>query len=416
MPDKKARDSIIRARTQLIVREPFFGTLCLQLNLVESPVGTMAVDGINLYYDPKFVHECNEEELVGVIAHETLHCCYSHFSRRGHRDPTKFNIAGDFRINDDLKHVPFTLPYKPATLKELMSMPPGQHFHLYDPQFASMNTEEIYEKIPDPPKQPSGGGGAGKVIDVGGCGAVLDAGSGPGDPDGDPQGNGGQGKLSPAQVAHEWQANVRMAVSVARANNAGQTPGYLSRLEVQLKKPKVSWRDLTAQFIDQSMTVDYSYRRPNRRYAGLGMIMPGVIPDALHKLVAFVDDSGSISHEMMNAFLSEVAGALDQGTCDNLIVAYADTQVHHVDEYVQGDVIKCNARDGGVTDFDNSFEWLAKEHPDAACVVYLTDMCTNSFGKDPGCPVLWGAFTTEDMLRQYVPSFGQVLHIESPHY
>ena len=151
------------------------------------------------------------------------------------------------------------MPWKGITLKEAMA---GAKGHMYDPLFKAMSTEEIYERIPDPPQQPSGGSGG---FDPGGCGGVMDAGSGPGDPDQEPG-----DKLSPEQVAHDWQANVRMAVAVAAAHNAGKTPGYLERLVAQLKRPKVSWRDLTAQFIDQSLTTDYSYRRPNRRYIHRG--------------------------------------------------------------------------------------------------------------------------------------------------
>jgi predicted metal-dependent peptidase len=415
--NQKARQAVLRARTQLVVREPFFGHLALMLNMVETDrVPTCGVDGVNLYYNPEFVlKKCDEEQLVGVMAHEVMHCVYSHFSRRGHRDHTKFNMAGDFRINDDLKKVPFQLPYKPATLAECMKAKPGEHFHLYDPQFKDMSTEEIYEKIPDPPKQEGGGGYV--VVDIGGCGAVMDAGAGPGDPDDEGEGNGqGGAKLSPEQVAHGWQANVRMAVSVARANNAGQTPGYLERLVTQLKRPKVSWRDLTAQFIDQSMTTDYSFRRPNRRYIHAGLILPGNVADALHEMVMFVDCSGSIGEEMITAFVSEVAGALDSGTCDHLYVVYADTHVRVVDEYVPGDIVKAKCPDGGGTDFDNSFEWLAKNVPDAACVIYLTDMETGSFGKEPECPVLWGAYNTEARLPSFKPPFGTVVHVDSPNY
>ena len=403
MANKKAFESIVRARTILIVSQPFFGTLALHLTPVEindpARVNTMAVDGVHLFYHPPFVQTLSEEELVGVIAHEVMHCAYSHFSRRGHRDARKWNIGGDFRINIDIKAAGFTLPMKPMTLNQLMA---GQTGHLYDPQFANMSTEEIYEKIPDPPKQPDGGSG----LDDGGCGAVLDAGQGQGQ---------GADKVSPEQVAHEWQANVRMAVSVARAANAGQTPGYLERLVRQLKRPKVSWRDMTRQFIDQSMTTDYSYRKPNRRHISSGLILPGNVPDALHELVMFVDCSGSISDEMMRSYVSEVAGALDDGTCDKLWVVYADDGVRHVDEYGPGDVVKCKTLGAGGTDFDESFEWLMKNAPDAACAIYLTDMETCSFGKEPNMPVLWGCYTTEDRMKSLKPPFGHMILVEGPH-
>ena len=194
-------------------------------------------------------------------------------------------------------------------------------------------------------------------------GGVMDAGTGPGDPE-DGEGNGqGQGKQTPEQVAHEWQANVRMAVSVARANNAGQTPGYLERLVTQLKRPKISWRDMTAQFIDQSLTTDYSYRRPNRRYVHAGLILPGNVPDALHEMVFFVDCSGSISEEMFRSYASEVASSLDTGVCDHLYVVYADDGVRHVDEFLPGDLFTCKTLGHGGTHFDDSFEWLAKNAP-----------------------------------------------------
>ena len=408
--NKAALKRMLRARTQLIVREPFFGHLAIMLKLIETPgFGTMGVDGHAIYYDPEFVMGLTEEQVVGVIAHEVMHCVYSHFSRRGHRDPQKYNIAGDFRINWDIKKVPFELPWKPVTLKEIMA---GAKGHMYDPQFANMSTEEIYEKIPDPPKQPGGGGKV--VIDVGGCGAVMDAGSGPGDPD-DKQGEGQQGdKPSAAQVAHEWQANVRMAVSVARANNAGQTPGYLERIVTQLKKPKVSWRDLLHQFIDHSMTTDYDFRRPNRRYIHQGLILPGQSADALHELVMFADVSGSIGDEMIRAMVSECAGALDQGACDKLWIVYADDGVRHVDEFERGDVVTAKSPGHGGTDFRDSFKWLAKNAPEAACVVYLTDMETCSFGEEPPCPVFWGCYNSEDRLDRISPPFGTKVHIESP--
>ena len=57
-----------------------------------------------------------------------------------------------------------------------------------------------------------------------------------------------------------------------------------------------------------------------------------------------------------------------------------------------GDVFKCKTLGHGGTDFKDSFEWLAKNAPDAACAIYLTDMETCLFGKEPNMPVLWAAF------------------------
>jgi hypothetical protein len=43
---------LTRARTQLLLNQPFFGTLCLRLKLMTGTVPTMATDGRSILYDP----------------------------------------------------------------------------------------------------------------------------------------------------------------------------------------------------------------------------------------------------------------------------------------------------------------------------------------------------------------------------
>jgi hypothetical protein len=54
--DVNPEEKLCRARTQLILNQPFFGTLCLRLKLVAMPsFPTMATDGRRLAYNPAFV-------------------------------------------------------------------------------------------------------------------------------------------------------------------------------------------------------------------------------------------------------------------------------------------------------------------------------------------------------------------------
>jgi predicted metal-dependent peptidase len=78
---------LTRARTQLLLNQPFFGTLCLRLKLVAGELPTMATDGRRIVYDPAFVEELTAAELEAVLAHEVLHCALGHHCRRGERDP-----------------------------------------------------------------------------------------------------------------------------------------------------------------------------------------------------------------------------------------------------------------------------------------------------------------------------------------
>lgn len=415
--NKKAHDKVIKARTVLLVTNPFFGCLALHLELVEvndkssvyhQTIDTMAVDGVHMFYSPKFVETLSENELVGVVAHETMHCAFQHMTRRGHRNPAIYNIAGDFVINSDLVKANFTLPGK-AVPWGTKSEEKG---HLLDPKFDGMSTEEVYERIKEEiEKQMQQGGGKGGKggrsipgtdlnIDPGKCGGVIDA-AGPDE------------KNKNDNIAREWNVTVRMAVNVAKRANAGTVPGYLERLVSQLQEPKVSWRELTRQFIDQSMSKDYSWSKPNRRYVSQGMILPGFIADALHHMIFVADTSGSVTMEMMKAFVSEVAGALGDGTADKLTILYADTEVRHVDEYTPGDIVACKVIGGGGTCFNDSFRWIKENAADAACVVYLTDMMTSSFGEDPGIPTLWACYLPAAQLASIKPPFGDMIPVDT---
>jgi predicted metal-dependent peptidase len=85
---KTAIERITKQRAQLILSQPFFGTLALRLRPVERhDIQTMAVDGKHLFYNPAFVDSFTDEELRGVIAHEVMHCVHHHMTRRGSRDP-----------------------------------------------------------------------------------------------------------------------------------------------------------------------------------------------------------------------------------------------------------------------------------------------------------------------------------------
>lgn len=412
--DKKAYDAVIRARTMLLVTQPFFGCLALHLDTVEvgeetaKMLPTMAVDGVHLFYNPAFVNKITDAELVGVCAHEVMHCALQHITRRGHRNPVIYNMAGDYVINGDLTKAGFALP-KP---------------HLCDAKYDGMSSEEVYERIKEQVekqlqkqakeqgkgKKQKGDGEGGmsmpdtdlNVPDPGGCGGFMDAG-----------GQGNKDKAQADSIRREWDANVRMAVNVAKRANAGKLPGYLDRLVSQLQEPKVSWRELTRQFIDNSMLKDYSWARPNRRFASQGLVLPGFVSDALHHLVMFIDVSGSVTHEMMTAMVSEGAGALNDGIADKLTVVYVDTAVRQVDEWLPGDLVQAKTVGGGGTDFGSCMKW-AKDHvADAACGIFLTDMMTSDFGEDPGFPMLWGAYLPHNMLAQVKVPFGTVVAVDT---
>ena len=59
-------DRIIRARTQLVIKRPFYGSLSIRLKLFQTDqFGTFATDGTYLYYPSTF--EGSDDELRQLL-------------------------------------------------------------------------------------------------------------------------------------------------------------------------------------------------------------------------------------------------------------------------------------------------------------------------------------------------------------
>src|SRR5215470_5300790 len=143
---------LLRARVQLLFKQPFFATLCLRLKLIPATVPTMATNGKVIYYNSAFVESITQEELEGVLAHEVLHCALAHHCRRGQRKKRLWNIAADYAIN-------------PLVLKNGLVLPAGA---LISPEYEGLCAEQIYDRIlqegsggssqPEPQSSAGGGG------------------------------------------------------------------------------------------------------------------------------------------------------------------------------------------------------------------------------------------------------------------
>lgn len=412
-----AKDRLMRARSALILRQPFWGTLALYLQVVEEPsIDTMAVDGVHLFYAPKFVMSITEPELQGVIAHEVSHCAYRHMTRRQNRDPRLWNIAGDFMINLDLIDAGFKLP------KDC----------LLDQQYRGLGAEEVYERLlqqvqntPKPKPQPGGGNGQGQGGQGTGSpqecpwGKVLDA------PKQDQAGPAGQEQAqAPGQAAqatpgpaasldNEWQVRIRQAAAIAKGR--GTIPGAIERILRALDEPEVDWRERLRAWVDDRTIWDYSYSRPNKRVLHAGYILPGQQADGCAKLALVVDTSGSIDEKTLQAFSNEMQGIVDTGAVAEVVVVFCDARVQHTQRFTAGEAITLSVHGGGGTAFRPAFEWIAENEPDAKAVVYFTDLECPDFGDEPPCPVLWAAYGNKsrvEALMQKVP-FGISIHVNA---
>jgi len=60
-----------------------------------------------------------------------------------------------------------------------------------------------------------------------------------------------------------------------------------------------------------------------------------------------------------------------------------------VQELGSSEAIKLSPKGGGGTDFVPPFRWVEENDIEPKCLVYLTDLCCNSFPVVPDYAVLW---------------------------
>ena len=96
-------------------------------------IPTMATNGKQHFCNPAFIATLSQENLLAVQAHESEHDARRHHTRRGGRDPVKWNEATDYGINIDLVDAGFKLP----------------EGALIDPKYRGMSAEDIYRSLRD---------------------------------------------------------------------------------------------------------------------------------------------------------------------------------------------------------------------------------------------------------------------------
>lgn len=352
--DTKAQDAFSLARSSLLLDHFFFGRLAMFLTPRQDPkVRTLQVDGKSITYNPTFFMNLSPTLRKSAIAHEVMHCVLDHITRRKHRNPKKWNMAGDYVINLALE-------------KDKLHI--GQGW-LLNPAYEGMSADEVYNLLPDMSDD---------APDPSLCDVM--------EPDEDIN-QTDQAEIE--RMREEWKVNVGQAAY--EAEQRGQMPAHLKRDVEDLLTNTVPWRVVMQEFFNERRRDDYSWVRPNRMFVAAGLYLPALHSEGMGPLDFVIDTSGSIDQEQLNEFAAECKAAVAALSPSRVRVIYADAAVNHVDEFAPGEEPVFNMHGGGGTDFRPALAFAAEDPPVA--LAYLTDMYGRFPNKDPGYPVLWVATT-----------------------
>ena len=340
---------IIKARTALVLEHPFIGSIALNLPFkFDDNIPTAATNGKNIKYNPRFVESLTDEELKFLVAHECFHPMLEHNFRRGGRSPRRWNQAGDYVINQLL------------TDDSIGKMPKDGLLNPQLHQAGNGTPDGIYNLLPED------------------------------DEGGDPMDDCEDGDGSPAekeQQAAEWKVKVAQAAQAAKM--MGKMSAGLERLVAEVLQPKVDWRDVWYRFFQRCKDDTRSYARPNRRFLAQGMYLPSASGETLGEVLFAIDCSGSINQQTIDQFAAEIRITKDDFNPMAIHLVYFDSEVSHYERFGRDDDLHVEPHGGGGTDFAPVFEFIKERQIEPIAIVFLTDLCCNSFGEQPDCPVLW---------------------------
>jgi predicted metal-dependent peptidase len=351
---RAVRGSLLRLRS----RSPFFATLSLFAPFRADPTHpTAATDGREVIYNPGFIAALPAAQVDGVMLHEVLHAALLHVSRRGTRDPKRWNIAADYVVNGALDAAGFELP----------------EGVLRDPALEQYSVEEVYailERNSD-----------GSEPDLPNPDLLERVGDGDEAGEGDGQPSRGLRPGEAKALERYWRDATQQALSAARGLGQGKVPAGLERALQTVGVERLDWRALLWRFLTRTPT---DFAAFDRRFIHARQYIETLEAESVRVFVC-VDTSGSVDDAQIQQLLAEVRAIARAYPHASARLYYADAAVYGPYDLEQ----PSQPQGGGGTDFRPFFEAISTENLENAVAVYLTDGYGDFPSEPPNLPVLW---------------------------
>jgi len=353
---------IQKARSQLLLKSPFFATLLLTTPMREDKsIPTAATDMKEIIYNPDFFASMSSDEVVFVLVHEVMHIAMMHGLRQQERKMPMWNWACDYAINLTLQEAGFTMPSCGGLL---------------DVKYKGMSAEQIYEALKKEAQDQPQDGGEGKP------------GTGP---NGQPNGIGTD--LLPPNVTTQAEADAlregakqKVAQAANMARLAGKMTADLERMVGEVLDPAVPWQVLLRDYMTRATKHDETWTKRNRRFARV--YLPARHSETIEEVGVIGDSSGSIwcSPEDLAKIVAEIKAICEDVRPERVRVMWADTTVKREEVLEVGDTIEVHPKGGGGTDMRVPLEQFAQHSPEV--VIMITDGYTPWPEVEPDYPLI----------------------------
>ena len=345
---------------------------------------TAYTNGRDEVYGRAMVDRLPTPQVSFICVHEGIHKGLRHlkiYRQLFEKNPRLANMACDYVVNRMIVKADPT-----ELVVQFPRNPDGSRMGLYDARFDDMSAVQVF-RVLEQEQDKSSENSSGQ--------------SGEGGSEGfDEHGWDDAASLDEAQrEALEKEIDHALRRGEIEAKKCGAGKGDLPAELGELLRPQIDWRQALREFISQhcARKDDTTYRRINRRFHGLDLILPTTYGENLGHIVVGADLSGSMWHgdpSPMKRILSEFVGIARMVNPDHVDLIYWDGEVTGHEEYRQGDYDNIqNAMrpvGGGGTDPRCVQRYLKENNIKPDCIVMLTDgEVFGSWGDNWPAPILW---------------------------
>lgn len=408
-----AEQRIERAHSQLMRHKDFClfsGVFMVGKVVVDEVTPTAKTNGRDVTYGRAFVDRLDDKQLAFLVVHEAMHKAYRHlmvWKNLAKENPMLANAAMDYVINLQIADSDKS--------QDIVAMPrdeDGKLMGLLDEKYRDMDTRQVYELLKKEGKEGKEGRDG-----EGGGGKKSTSGSGQID-DHDWEGAEELTDEEAEELSNEIDHALREGSILA-----GKMKGNVMRGINEMLHPKVDWKEALREFVktnvkggDQS-----TWRRPNRRYLGIDIVMPSCITEKAERFSIGVDTSGSIGGAILGRFLGESKSICDEVMPEIVDLLYWDTHVAKHEMYcgaeVQNFADSTSPAGGGGTTPECVPVFMMENKIKPQALIMLTDGYFYGDSRSEkwaelGVPVLWCVIGN----KSFTPMYGQSVLVEGDIY
>jgi predicted metal-dependent peptidase len=372
-----------KAKIKLILRgnEAFLSTLVLSLNtVIDESIPTACTNGLEIRFNPSFVKELNDNELIFLMAHETWHVAFMHMCRIGNREPERWNHAADYMINLMLVDNGYTM------------IKGG----LLDQKYKGMSADVIYDLLPEGKQDKDN----------------------PLDGDFSQASNSSEGEEGNNPSASDKQADeeieskiedaiIKAATAAQMSNDAGSIPGGIAKMVDKILNPKLPWQVILANFMSAKVKAEKSWSRRNKRFRSV--YLPSRLSESMGNVNIYVDASGSVSDDEFTAYIAEMHEIRDSLKPECMKVISFDTSLKEEFIMEKGEDIDVSFTGGGGTSIKPVIKHSEDEETDVTIIFtdgYFSNVDYSIVPND----VIWVIVNNES----WTCPVGEVIHMKHP--